>query len=168
MSPRFRWHRILIITSAAVLAALVLFGAMEYTSRSSFCAGCHEMKPMYTAWQASRHAKVACIKCHTDPGAIGLVKTKTKALGEVYLHFRGAYKKPITITSETTAFSKRCLKCHEDIKGKSKPHNPTHFRMEMTCVDCHEGLVHDRAHNRRPPTYDICAKCHGEKMTREG
>lgn len=30
MSQRFRWRRILIIASAAVFVALVLFGAMEY------------------------------------------------------------------------------------------------------------------------------------------
>lgn len=126
------------------------------------------MKPMYTVWQASRHAKVGCIKCHTDPTIIGHVKTKVKALREIYLHFRGTYKKPITITSETTVFSKRCLMCHEDIKGKGKPHNLIHFQMKMACTGCHKGLVHDTARNRRLPTYDICTRCHGEEMTREG
>lgn len=116
------WYRFLMIIFAGGLMALTLFGAMEFTSRSDFCVSCHEMKPMYTSWQVSRHAQVACIKCHAEPGAIGFIKTKVKALGEVYLHFRGAYKKPITIESETTAFSNRCLKCHENIKGKGKPH----------------------------------------------
>lgn len=68
MSRRFQWRRFLILASAACLLGVVLFAAMKYTSRSDFCKSCHEMRPMYSFWQASGHAGVECTKCHAEPG----------------------------------------------------------------------------------------------------
>lgn len=167
MSRQQRRHRLLMIVFAVVLMGLILSGTMEFTSRSNFCMSCHEMKPFYAAWQVSRHARVACIKCHAEPGLLGYVETKVKALDEVYLHFRGTYKKPITIETETTAFSNRCRQCHKDITGKGKPHQPIHFQMEIACTSCHKGLVHDRQLNRQLPSYNVCVKCHGSEMNKQ-
>lgn len=160
-------RRFLIIISAAALLEIIIFAAMEFTSRSAFCSSCHEMKPMYAYWQQSRHGKVACLSCHAEIGVLGYVKTKISALEEVYRHFTNSYKRPIAIDSETKAFSQRCLKCHGEISGKGKHHNPIHFQMDMACTTCHRGLVHDRKLNRRLPSYDICNQCHPEGMKKE-
>ncbi len=167
MFRHLRWRQFLIFASAVSLLGIALFGAMKYTSRSGFCASCHEMTPMYKAWQQSGHAGVDCVKCHAEPGLAGYVGTKVKALGEVYYHITGSYKKPITINSETWQFSQRCLLCHENIKGSGKPHNSVHFQQQMPCTSCHRDMVHDPKSNRLTPSYSVCVKCHGEEMQKD-
>lgn len=158
---RDRYRKLLLSVSILSLVGLALVVvAIKYTSGSAFCVNCHEMKPIYEAWQSSKHSSVECMKCHSDPGIVGLVETKVKALSEVYRHFTKTYRQPITIDADTAAFSNRCLRCH-DIKGKSPEHNLTHFSSDVNCADCHQGLVHNPATNRKLPTSDICEKCHG-------
>ncbi|GAW92988.1 cytochrome c3 family protein [Calderihabitans maritimus] len=153
--------RIFIIFVLAITALIVL--GIEYTSRPEFCSSCHEMKEFYTSWTTSSHRNVNCLKCHSDPGLVGLIKTKIKALGEVYHHFTQTYETPIKINSETWSFSRRCLRCHQEVVDKSNgPHNQKHFAMEMACTRCHEGLVHNPQTNTRLPSRQICRSCHGE------
>jgi cytochrome c nitrite reductase small subunit len=138
---------------------LALAGAMKYTSQSQFCRNCHEMISSYETWKSSKHNSVKCMECHSDPGIVGLVQTKVKALHEVYVHVTKTYKEPITIQSDTSAFTDRCLRCH-DIKGKGTAHNLIHFASNVSCADCHEGQVHDPNKNRKLPTDEVCKKCH--------
>lgn len=145
-----------------VLLAATFAGAVEYTSQPSFCTKCHEMKPTYETWESSSHSSVQCISCHSDPGVAGLIKTKAQALEEVYRHITNTYKKPITITSDTSTFSRRCLKCHADIEGRGPSHNKTHFTMNIACTGCHRGLVHNAGTNRKLPTRQVCVRCHGQ------
>lgn len=156
---------IFLVVGGVLLITLVLVGAVEYTSRSGFCRTCHEMEPIYASWQSSAHKNVECIKCHSDPGVVGLIKTKTKALKEVYSHITGNYKTPITITSDTGAFTARCLRCHQNIKAKGKPHNKLHFASNINCMECHRGLVHNPNTNKTPPGRGVCVKCHGQEIT---
>ena len=153
-----------LILEAGIIGVLLIAGftgAIEYTSQSSFCTNCHEMKPIYETWKTSRHGGVECISCHSDPGVIGLLQTKTQALEEVYRHITGTYKKPIVITADTSKFSERCLRCHEDIKGQGDAHNNIHFAMNVACTECHLGLVHNPKTNNKLPSKKVCGKCHG-------
>lgn len=159
---RNSYRRILLVIGALAAAGLVLLGAAEYTSRSDFCVNCHEMNPIYKAWQSSTHNSVQCMQCHSDPGLIALVKTKLQALKEVYRHITKTYHQPITIDSDTAAFTDRCLRCHSDIKGRGAPHNPNHFAASVNCADCHQWLVHNPDTNRKLPTGDVCIRCHGQ------
>jgi len=122
------------------------------------------MTPMYSTWQTSDHNMVECILCHSDPGLAGTVKTKALALKEVYLHFTGAYQEPITIDWDTSAFTRRCLRCHNDISGKGTTHSTRHFEANISCADCHRGLVHRPGSNTELPTRKICIKCHGREI----
>ena len=163
--PERKSKRYVILIGVLIILGLVLAGAVKYTSRSGFCIVCHEMGPIYKTWQTSSHKSVECIKCHSDPGFAGLVTTKTEALREVYLHVTGKYKDPIQMKADTSKFTKRCLSCHKDIKGKGKPHNDRHFQVNMQCYDCHKGLVHDPKSNNKLPSRKICVKCHGYEIT---
>lgn len=158
-------RRYILAVGIFLVLGLVLAGAIKFTSYSGFCKTCHEMEPSYNAWRTSNHKSVECVNCHADPGIIGLIKTKAQGLSEVYRHITGNYKTPITITSDTNAFSSRCLICHKNIKGKGKPHNKTHFEVGANCTGCHHGLVHDPDTNRRLPNRSVCVPCHGEEIT---
>lgn len=161
-----KYRIILLILGAILVLGLVIAGTVEYTSRSAFCVNCHEMQPIYRAWQSSGHASVQCLKCHSDPGVTGLAKTKIKALGEVYRHFTNTYHQPITVDTDTAAFSARCLGCHQDIRGQGKQHNKSHFAAKMNCTDCHKGLVHNPKTNKQPPSFQVCVKCHGQEFSK--
>lgn len=163
--PERKPKRYILIFSIVSILALALAGSIKYTSRSQFCIICHEMKPIYKTWQSSAHKSVECIKCHSDPGFAGLVTTKTEALREVYLHITGNYRDPVQMKTDTSTFTRRCLSCHKDIKGKGKPHNDAHFEVNMNCVDCHKGLVHNPKTNNKVPSREICVKCHGQEIT---
>lgn len=147
-----------------VILVIAFITGVKYTSTSGFCIRCHEMKPFYESWQVSDHNAVECIKCHSDPGVVGLIETKAKALKEIYLHFTDTYQKPITIKWDTSAFTRRCLSCHDEVKGQRKAHNNSHFAADISCADCHKGIVHDVRTNKTPPTRKVCIRCHGKEI----
>ena len=95
------WYGRLLIVGVLglVVAAGASLAAASYTERSSFCvSACHEMAPYGATWKTSAHRGVACVRCHIKPGAVELVKAKTAALREVYVHFTGAGNAPIAVT----------------------------------------------------------------------
>ncbi|MHB1125929.1 MAG: cytochrome c3 family protein [Bacillota bacterium] len=157
----------LIVVLGLGLIVTAIIG-MEYTSRPAFCPTCHEMNPMFRTWLTSSHRNVSCLSCHGEPGVAGLIRTKLDGLEQVYRHVTNSYKRPITITSDTRAFSQRCLACHQDIDKAEKnaattgPHNPKHVSAGLTCTQCHKGLVHNEKTNQTMPSRDTCRSCHGE------
>lgn len=158
------FRTVILILGLVVLSGLALYGAMEYTSRSAFCADCHEMEPAVKTWQSSGHRLVECIKCHSDPGPVGLVRTKIQALKEVYRHVTNTYHKPISFTTDKSVFNNRCLGCHKGISGRGAAHNTAHLSSGINCTDCHQGLVHNAQTNRQMPTRKVCIRCHGEEI----
>ena len=158
----------LVILGCAVVFFLILTAwSVGYTSRSEFCASCHEMTPMYQTWQTSSHKNVACFDCHSEPGAMGVVKAKAKGLKEVWLHITGA-----TMNIKADERNINCFSCHQD-KVKTNveralaakdPHTKKHFDNGMTCVSCHTGIVHNAKINNVGLTRDNCATCHLDQM----
>jgi len=156
-----------------ILACLVVFllssaaWAAAYTSRSEFCATCHEMDPMYQSWQTSSHKNVACEDCHAEPGVKGTVKTKAKGLKELYLHVTSSKIQPKASEKDIN-----CYNCHQDkVKlnadkalAAKDPHTVKHFDNGMACVTCHSGIVHNTKLNNAAPSRDICARCHLDAM----
>src|SRR5579859_4464731 len=71
-----------IFVTGAVLFLLVSamgsYNTYHYTESVNFCGtACHTpMKPEYTAYQNSAHARVACTECHVGAGAQYYVKSK--------------------------------------------------------------------------------------------
>ena len=83
--------RLAIFLSVATVLNIVIvsqlsYGAIEHMEGVAFCGtSCHVMKPEFTAYQVSSHAKVLCVECHVVPGAIGLLQSKmagTRAFAE--------------------------------------------------------------------------------------
>ena len=78
-------------------SALGSYEAFNYTESVEFCGTtCHNvMKPEYTAYQHSPHARVACAECHVGEGVDWYVRSKLSGLHQVYSVTLGTIEKPI-------------------------------------------------------------------------
>ena len=81
----------------ALVSAVGSYKAYEFTDSVSFCGQlCHTvMHPEFVAYQASPHARVACVDCHVGSGAGWYVKSKLSGIRQVYYNARGTYPRPI-------------------------------------------------------------------------
>jgi NapC/NirT cytochrome c family, N-terminal region len=103
-------------TAIFLLATAVgSYEAFHYTESVEFCGTtCHGvMKPEYTAYQNSPHAKVACVECHVGAGAGWYVRSKISGLYQVYAVTLGSVPKPIeTPIVNLRPARETCLQCH--------------------------------------------------------
>jgi len=113
--------RLAIFLSVATVLNIVIvsqlsYGAIEHMEGVAFCGtSCHVMKPEFTAYQVSSHAKVLCVECHVVPGAIGLLQSKmagTRQLKEVVLNSYSRPIKPAMETNRLVPAAETCEKCH--------------------------------------------------------
>jgi hypothetical protein len=91
------------------------YEAFHYTESVTFCGKtCHTvMKPEYTAYQNSPHARVACISCHVGPGADWYAKSKLSGLYQVYAVIKDIYPRPIpTPIKNLRPARETCEQCH--------------------------------------------------------
>ncbi len=96
-------------------SAVGSYEAFNYTESVKFCGTtCHTvMKPEYTAYQNSPHARVRCVDCHVGSGAGWYVKSKLSGLYQVYAVTLGSYPKPIeTPISNLRPARETCEECH--------------------------------------------------------
>ena len=87
----------------------------EFTESTTFCGKlCHVvMKPEYTAWQNSPHAKVKCVECHVGPGAKWYVKAKLSGLRQVWVVLTHSWPTPIETPIENLRPARStCEQCH--------------------------------------------------------
>jgi cytochrome c556 len=80
-----------------------------------FCGqACHSvMKPEYVAYQAGPHARVACVRCHTAPGAGGFVEAKASGTRRVVALFTGSVARPIRAPLDDLRPAREtCERCH--------------------------------------------------------
>ncbi|KUO62990.1 cytochrome C [bacterium BRH_c32] len=108
---------IFVISSAIfVLASAVgSYEAFHYTESVEFCGTvCHTvMKPEYTAYQNSAHARVSCVECHVGEGAGWYAKSKLSGLYQVYAVTAGVYPTPIpTPIKNLRPARETCEQCH--------------------------------------------------------
>ncbi len=105
------------------------------------CISCHEMKPEYYTWQISAHGKLACTTCHT----------KRKPTDYQNKHQNQAFSKPIKI--DDVVPNTVCEQCHTTNRAVSPsgdlkiPHEK-HLKAGVTCIKCHNGLVHAKISER--------------------
>jgi nitrate/TMAO reductase-like tetraheme cytochrome c subunit len=167
--------KVAIIAAVAVIVLVVTaFAAARYTERSSFCvSACHEMAPYGATWAHSAHKGIPCVRCHIKPGTIELVEAKLSALREVYVHFTGQVKKPISVTEHIPDSTCRSSGCHEPGGGREpivlagvstvKFSHSAHLGSGVRCIDCHSQVVHRTAPGKRfidPTTMAFCQRCH--------
>lgn len=123
-------RRALIIFSAGTLIFLFLsalgsYEAYNFTDSVLFCGTlCHKvMKPEYTTYKVSPHARVACVDCHVGPGASWYVKSKLSGLYQVYATLADVYPRPIPAPVRNLRPAREtCERCHwpQKVYGKQE------------------------------------------------
>lgn len=103
-------------TSLFVLMSSVgIYQAYQFTDSVAFCGRtCHAvMKPEYTAYQQSPHARVKCVECHIGPGVGWYAKSKLSGVYQVYAVLADIYPRPIsTPISSLRPARETCEQCH--------------------------------------------------------
>lgn len=98
-----------------ILTALGSYRTYEFTESVAFCGTtCHTiMRPEYTAYQESPHARVACVQCHIGPGASWFVKSKLSGAYQVYATLVNIYPRPIPAPIKNLRPAQEtCEQCH--------------------------------------------------------
>jgi len=115
------WQRWRILIGLALgsmffaISAIGTYRAYHFTESPTFCGRiCHQvMKPEYTAYQYSSHARVSCAECHIGAGADWYVKSKLSGLHQVYAVLTGTYHLPIkTPIDNLRPARETCEECH--------------------------------------------------------
>ncbi len=116
--PRHRY--VLSLSFLAIVAFLGLsavggYQAYHFSDSVEFCGqACHTvMRPEFTAYQNSPHARVPCVDCHIGPGAEWFVKAKISGAYQVYSVLFHKYSRPIPTPIENLRPAQEtCEQCH--------------------------------------------------------
>ena len=98
-----------------VIFSLAGYGAYHVSETNEFCGKvCHTvMKPEWTAYQLSPHARVKCVECHIGPGADWFVRSKLSGARQVLAVATGRYQKPVpTPIHNLRPARETCEQCH--------------------------------------------------------
>ena len=104
-----------VVMSVVVLLSITGYRAYHFTESTQFCGlVCHQvMKPEFTAYQHSPHARVSCTQCHVGPGASWFVRSKLSGLYQVYAVATHQYPRPIpTPVKNLRPAQETCEQCH--------------------------------------------------------
>jgi hypothetical protein len=96
-------------------SAMGSYNTYHYTESNNFCGtACHTpMKPEYTAYLNSSHARVSCTECHVGPGAEYYVRSKINGVHQLYCVATGEYQHPIkTPIKNMRPAQETCEQCH--------------------------------------------------------
>jgi hypothetical protein len=116
--PRRRRNFFIFLAITIVFIFMSAFGsyrAYEFTETVAFCGQtCHSvMKPEFVAYQASPHARVACVDCHVGPGAGWYVRSKLSGAYQLYSVTFNKYSRPITTPVHNLRPAQdTCEQCH--------------------------------------------------------
>jgi nitrate/TMAO reductase-like tetraheme cytochrome c subunit len=112
-------HALGFFVSAALvfvmISAMGSYRAYEFTDSVQFCGQtCHTvMRPEYTTYLQSPHARVACVQCHVGPGAGWYVRSKLSGSYQVYAAIFDKYPRPIpTPIANLRPAQQTCEQCH--------------------------------------------------------
>jgi nitrate/TMAO reductase-like tetraheme cytochrome c subunit len=103
------------VVAFSLISAVGSYKAYEFTDSVQFCGQlCHTvMHPEFTAYQASPHARVACVECHVGSGAGWYVKSKLSGARQVYYTAMGTFPRPIpTPVHNLRPAPQTCEQCH--------------------------------------------------------
>ena len=99
-----------------VIMSQLSYSAVMYMEEPQFCGqSCHVMKPEFTAYGISPHARVLCVECHVTPGATGWVESKVAGTRQLLSVIFNTYPRPIQSAMESNRLvpaSETCEKCH--------------------------------------------------------
>ncbi|PWT95699.1 MAG: cytochrome C [Blastocatellia bacterium] len=97
------------------VSAFGSYKAFQYTEEVSFCGQtCHTpMKPEFTAYLASPHARVRCVDCHVGEGAGWYVRSKISGAYQLYSVTFNKYSRPIkSPVHNLRPAPETCEQCH--------------------------------------------------------
>lgn len=110
---------ILFVAVTTILNILITgqfsYSAVRYMDTVSFCGQtCHTvMKPEFTAYQGSPHARVECVECHIGSGASWFVRSKLSGAGQVFAVMFNSYPRPIPVPVRNLRPAREtCEACH--------------------------------------------------------
>ena len=98
-----------------VMTGIGSYKAFQYTESVHFCGVvCHKvMKPEYTAYLNSPHARVKCVECHIGAGADWFVRSKLAGTRQVFATISNTYSRPIpTPIHNLRPARETCEECH--------------------------------------------------------
>ena len=98
-----------------LVVAVSSYRSYHFTESKQFCGQtCHTvMKPEFTAYQNSPHARVTCTECHIGPGATWFVRSKLSGSYQVYATLFHKYPTPIpTPVKNLRPAQETCEQCH--------------------------------------------------------
>jgi len=106
--------------AALTLANVLILGlasmrTLHFMDSARFCGtACHSvMNPEWVTYQASPHARVACVECHVGEGAEALFEAKMRGLYQVFSVTLNLYETPIpTPVHSLRPARETCEKCH--------------------------------------------------------
>jgi len=105
----------LVVFAFLLVTAVGSYRTYNFTESVAFCGRtCHSvMRPEYTAYELSPHARVACVECHIGPGADWFVKSKLSGTYQVYATIFHKYPKPIPAPVKSLRPAQQtCEQCH--------------------------------------------------------
>ena len=121
MTRRSALRRLAAFFAVATIVNVVIMSQLSYSAvtfmeEPQFCGqSCHVMKPEFTAYRNSPHARVLCVECHVTPGAVGWVQSKAAGTRQLVDVLFDRYERPIKSALETNRLvpaSGTCEKCH--------------------------------------------------------
>ena len=98
-----------------LLSAAGSYRAYQFTDSVRFCGQlCHTvMRPEYTTYLQSPHARVPCVECHVGQGASWYVRSKLSGSYQVYAAIFHKYPQPIpTPVANLRPAQQTCEQCH--------------------------------------------------------
>ncbi|MBF0593633.1 MAG: NapC/NirT family cytochrome c [Candidatus Omnitrophica bacterium] len=98
-----------------IMTAIGTYKAYNFTESVTFCGTtCHViMKPEYTAYLNSPHARVKCVECHIGSGAGWYVHSKLSGARQVVKTLMNNYARPIPVpVNDLRPAKDTCEECH--------------------------------------------------------
>lgn len=161
------------LTLGGFFAGVVFWGGfntvLEYTNRTEFCIGCHEMRAnVFEELQGTIHAvnrsgvRAECADCHVPHDWTHKIGRKMQASMEVWGHIFGTISTRELFLNHRRTMAERewarmeandslqCRNCHTAEAMDLSKQNPraaaAHERFlftgERTCIQCHRGIAH--------------------------
>ena len=137
--PRQRNAFLIVVALSFVFLLFTALGSYRtyhFTESVQFCGQtCHAvMRPEFTAYQNSPHARVTCTECHIGAGATWFVRSKLSGSYQVYATLFDKYPRPIpTPVKNLRPAQETCEQCHWPQKFYGAVEKlRTHFKYDET------------------------------------
>ena len=158
--------RIVVWSLAGVVVLLALVFAVTAATLPG-CAQCHHSADFVAQSAKSRHADIACTRCHVEPGVAPRITYAYHMIFGMALHLEPVGSGPVAGISDQT-----CLSCHAAVmtgvvKGNGLSIDHSKCSKGRMCTDCHSDTAHGQAVKWiRTSSMNQCLECHATQRVR--